>query len=360
MADGLFRYTTKSGTRWGVSLKFKGPDLIWREKTWRGFEKKADAAAFRDLRREERTKQKHFPGSAPLYTVHSYFDQWLKAYVLHQCKRSTAINYQCNLNNYVIPALGSRRLDSLKPQDMKNLLAQLQAKGLAKQTIRNIFTPIREAFDQAVSEGILPSNPTIAIKTHLRQIRDAKHHVHPLTPKQTTALLNAAKKKDAVLYVGILLGVRAGLRRGEILGLEWNAIDWTHRQATIKQARVYSQMTTTKSHQLRTVDLTQSVIDALKKIKQDPEQPLILHRLGRRISPEWLLRTFQGILVDLGLPKIRFHDLRHTYASQLIAIGASPKYIQTQLGHSSINVTFDCYGHLFKNERTVDRLEKPA
>lgn len=355
MSDGVFKYQTGRGPRWGVRLKFKDADEIWRAKTWRGFTALRDARAFCDTKRADRYRQKWFPGTPAEQTVRDYFKHWLETYAAPSCKYSTYTSYTRVLNRYLLPALGHLPLRTLSATDLKTLLTT--AHGKRRQTIRNIFTPIREGLAHAVADGLIPTNPALALGPHLRQLRDAKAQVHPFTPAQTTRLLAAATKQDPVLSAALHLGVRAGLRAGEILGLHWADLDLPHKAATIRHAHVWRRDTTTKNKQLRVVHLTPSLVAALRRLPRDPENPLALQRRGKGLSQEWLAKHYHALLEAIGLPRRRLHDLRHTYASHLIAIGASPKYIQTQMGHSTIAVTMDVYGHLYPDERTVDRLE---
>lgn len=359
MPDGVFKYKKAGKPAWGVRLKFQDDEGRWRAKTWRGFESQSDAIEYRDRQRAERYREKYFPDRPKAQTVRDYFDHWLNTYARHSCKYSTYTSYARVLNKYLLPALGHRPLSTLTAADLKTLLGSLT--GKRRQTIRNIFTPIREGLAHAVAEDRLPANPALALGPHLRQIRDPRQHVQPLTRAETAKLLAAAKRqRDPLMLLGILLGVRAGLRAGEVLGLEWPDVNLSAGEATIRHARVWRRETTTKNHQLRTVHLTPSVIQAIKAVKRHPATPVILQRGGVPVSQEWLLKNFHKVLAAAHLPKQKFHNLRHTFISQLIAIGVDPKYIQDQAGHSTIAVTFDVYGHLFPGERYVDRLEPTA
>ena len=350
MPDGLFKYKKGGAPAWGVRLKFQDDAGTWRAKTWRGFASQADAREFRDRQRAERYRVKYFPDRPQTHTVRDYFEHWLNTYARAACKFSTYVSYARVLNKYLLPTLGHRQLSSLTTTDCKTLLAALT--GKKRQTIRNIFCPIREGLRHAVAEGLIAQNPMDALAPHLKQLKAARRHVTPLTDAQIADLLARAQATDPMLHAAILLGVRAGLRRGEILGLRWADLSLTEHTASIRHATVYGAETTPKNHQLRVVDLAPSVVATLTCLPRTDPHGRVITRNGRGPSAAWLNKAFVALAHGL-----RFHDLRHTCASHLIAIGAHPKYIQAQLGHSTIAVTFDVYGHLFKNERFMDRLD---
>jgi len=327
----------------------------WRAKTWRGFTTQRDARTFCDTKRADRYRQKFFPGTQPEQTVRDYFQRWLTTYAATSRKYSTYTSYTRVLNRYLLPTLGHPPLTTLSATDLKQILAT--AHGKRRQTTRNIFTPIREGLAHAVADGLIATNPALALSPHLRQIRDHKQHVLPFTQAEVAHLLTVAAARDPRVAVAVILGCRAGLRAGEVLGLQWTDLDLPNKLATIRHARVWRRDTTTKNHQLRIVHLTTGVIQALRRLDRHATSPLVLQLNGAGVTQDWLTYHYRELLLAANLPRRRFHDLRHTYASHLIALSASPKYIQGQLGHSTIAVTFDVYGHIFPEQRFVDRLE---
>ena len=182
-----------------------------------------------------------------------------------------------------------------------------------------------------------------------------------MAPPEIQALLEAA---DARWRVIILTAVLTGLREGELLGLAWGDIDWTNRQIYVRQqytAGRFSELKTKASR--RRVDLPGELVAELRRwrLACPPGAHDLVFPNGAG-NPEThgnlLNRGFYPALRRAGLRKIRFHDLRHTYASLLIANGEHPKRIQALMGHSSINVTMDVYGHLMPGggDEVADRL----
>src|SRR5262249_19763154 len=160
------------------------------------------------------------------------------------------------------------------------------------------------------------------------------------------------------------------LRQGELIGLQWSDVDFHGGFIEVRRAIVRGQVSTTKTRKIRRVDLTPQLMDSLKQLKETrtleaamAETPVqdwgFLSPLGCRWDERNLRRAFYRVLEKANLRRVRFHDLRHTYASLLIQTTAPAKYIQEQLGHASIQVTMDVYGHLYGGEyrHFVSRLD---
>jgi integrase len=161
------------------------------------------------------------------------------------------------------------------------------------------------------------------------------------------------------------------LRLGELIGLQWGDIDFSGGFLEVRRAVVLREETDTKSHKIRRVDMSQQLQAELKRLKEvrqleamakgeTIERWVFLSPKGQRWDDRNLCRTWYQCLEQAEIRHVRFHDLRHTYVSQLIQNGAHPKYIQEQAGHSSIQVTMDTYGHLFPsvNRGWADTLDE--
>lgn len=187
--------------------------------------------------------------------------------------------------------------------------------------------------------------------------------IRVLTPAEINKFLDA--ESDMRYRALFMLAIFSGARQGELLGLKWSDIDWEKNQIHIQ--RTYNnggwyKPKSAKSN--RKIDLGPAMMTELKKWKLAcPNSDLDLvfpNDAGRVIDDSSMLRChFHPALQNASLPRIRFHDLRHTYASLLIEQGENIKYIQTQLGHSSPSITMDVYAHLMNstNQVAVSRLE---
>lgn len=166
--------------------------------------------------------------------------------------------------------------------------------------------------------------------------------------------------------------LRTGLRLGELLGLQWADVDFHGRFIEVRRNLVAGRLTTPKSGKARRVDMSQQLSETLKGLLTTRKAEVLRNGWGK--VPEWVFcnedggpldgdnlrhRVFYKLLEKAGLRRIRFHDLRHTFASLLLQQNESPTYVKEQLGHASIQVTVDIYGHLIPgaNRQAVDRLD---
>ena len=152
------------------------------------------------------------------------------------------------------------------------------------------------------------------------------------------------------------------MRRGELLGLQWGDIDFAGQFIEVRRAVVRRQLTSTKTHKIRRVDMSPQLAVALRRLKDTRSLEaslkgtamsvwVFLTPHGNRMTTEVLQKAFYTCLDAAELRHVRFHDCRHTFASLLIQQGANVKYIQQQLGHGSISITLDIYSHLFQGDQ---------
>jgi integrase len=180
--------------------------------------------------------------------------------------------------------------------------------------------------------------------------------------------LEAVLEESPDWYPIFLAAIHSGLRSGELAGLKWSDIDWNRRLITVRRIITNrGKVAPTKTNRMRTVDMSSTLFDELKDLKERQQ-----HKWGEE-APEWIFANQEGNPPDMhnlkhrhffkaldraGIRRIRFHDLRHTFASLLIANGESLAYVRDQLGHSSIALTVNTYTHLIPGSNTgaVDRL----
>jgi integrase len=310
-------------------------------------------------------------GPGPI-TFKAYATAWLANHAEQACKFSTVRIYKANLRRHVFPILGAKQLGSLNRADCRSLIAACRDKKLGPKSIANICRTLSSVLSQAVEDGRLPANPAFRLGRYYRRADQPKPEIFPLTRDEVATFLKAARQHAPREHPLFLCAVRTGMRLGELLGLQWGDVDFNGRFIEIRRNLVAGRLTTPKSGKTRRVDMSAQLTETLRTLLT-ARKAEALHK-GWGQVPEWVFcgedgkpldgdnlrhRVFYRVLAKAGLRRLRFHDLRHTYASLLIQNGESLAYVRDQLGHASIQLTVDTYGHLVPgaNRQAVDRLD---
>ncbi len=231
-------------------------------------------------------------------------------------------------------------------------------------SIRKYIITFNQVMNYAVRHKYIDHNPVRDAERPKSRGEIESHIVKPLPTDAIRALLSA--ETDQKYRMLFMLAIMSGARQGELLGLKWTDLDWNKNQVNIQRTYNKNRWFKPKSRSsYRRIDLGPAVLTALKKWKLAcPQSDLGLifpNLVGKPLCQSHMLRRhFFTALKKAGLHRIRFHDLRHTYASLLIEQGENIKYIQTQLGHSSPTMTLNVYAHLMSpvNQEAAVRLEK--
>jgi integrase len=297
--------------------------------------------------------------SADRQTVAQYLDKWLSASAKPSVKIRTYEGYESIVRVRVAPRIGRMQLAKLTPLDLQSLYSELADAGLSARSIGHTHRVLHRALDQAVKWNILARNPCHGTTAPRPQRAEMK----VLTPEQVRAFLAATVDHPAhALYT---LAVTSGMRVGELLGLQWGDVDLDAGHLTIRRALqqqnsaglVFVTPKTTKSR--RRILLSQRAIDALRAHRDRQT----FHRkqvgtewrdldlvfpgpFGGPTDPSWSRQVFYAALEAAGMPRVRFHDLRHTAATLALMQGVHPKVVSDMLGHSSVGLTLDTYSHL--------------
>jgi integrase len=364
----------KRNGAWWVFIHYRGQRKAKRV----GTKKAAELVALRIQARlaegDARPLKSVDDGPGPI-TFKAYATAWLANHAEQACKFSTVRIYKANLQRHVFPVLGAKRLGSLNRADCRSLIAACRDKGLGPKSIANICRTVSSVLSQAVEDGLLPANPAFRLGRYYRRADLPKREILPLTREEVSAFLKAARQHAPREYPLFLCAVRTGMRLGELLGLQWGDVDFNSRFIEIRRNRVAGRLTTPKSGKTRRVDMSAQLTETLRGLLTTRKAEAL--RKGQGQVPEWVFcsedggpldgdnlrhRVFYRVLAKSGLRRIRFHDLRHTFASLLIQNGESLAYVRDQLGHASIQLTVDTYGHLVPgaNRQAVDRLDDPA
>ena len=294
-------------------------------------------------------------------SLSEWLDQWLDRRMAGTVRGDTLDGYRRDLDNHVKPRLGQKQLTKITPADLKDLYAHLlehgrlsrgrdTGSGLAPATVRGIHTTLHHALKTAVEEGLLPTNP-------------ADEVTPPKLPRNPKGILNndqldalmAAIRQDPLWHDFFYTELTTGLRRGELCGLKWKDFDGETgtlkicRTIHIKKGGGLSEGDTKTYAGTRTILLPHSTAQLLRERKRaaltewifpnplKPENPT---------HPSRAYRQLKKILSEAGLPDIRFHDLRHTFATHALAGGVDAKTLSGILGHTKASFTLDTYAHV--------------
>ena len=270
--------------------------------------------------------------------------EWLE-YVKPRIKPNTYSSYKVAAINYFVPFFKSLVVNRILPSDVSRFVTRLQNKGLKPKSVNNYLLALKQLFEYCKDFSQLKDNPAKNVKL----LRVEKKEMQFLTPKQVREFLSAVNE---YYYPFFLTAVLTGMRVSEIINLMWTDIDCKRGQISIIDGK-------TKAAK-RTVFIPSKLVKILKKQKiQSKSNYVFTNKNGNKISRHDIVKEpFKRALKAAGLPNIRFHDLRHTFATLMISQGENIKFIQHQLGHGSITVTLDTYGHLLpeSNMEAVERL----
>lgn len=305
-------------------------------------------------------------------TVQQHFERWL---AVHKTKirHSTYLTYRSAVEKHILPAFGHLALRKLTAQDLDTFYARKMEEGLSSSRIAAIHTVIYMALQQAVRWQLIVRN----VSQDASLPRDTQpHERQTLTPEQAQKLLDAAK--DHRLEAMLTLALATGMRRGELLALRWRDIDFKNKSLYIQRSvsrlpgghRVSEPKTASGK---RRITLPPFVVEALQqhrlrqletKLKAGPaweEHDLVFCNIyGRFLNSASLYDLFTSLVEKAGLPHMRFHDLRHSAATILLAMGVPVKVIQELLGHSSITITLNVYGHVLPSmqDEAMNKMER--
>ncbi len=293
-------------------------------------------------------------------TVAAHFENWL-ASVRQSLAPMTVAKYEILARVHILPQFGKTKLNKLKPGQIQAFLNGKLDEGLAPASVVSLRGLFSSAMRQAVDWDLIRSNPVARTKNPKMERREFSS----LSPEQMAALLEAARPTP--LYALIAVGLGLGLRISEALGLCWKELHAENRTAFVRQQLQwvngkYVLRDLKSKTSRRVVPMPEFVIEALEeqRLKQaiepyanepNPESAawgLVFRSqlTGGPLDRNNVNRDLQRLLAKSGLPKLRYHDLRHTFASQHLAFGTPLQVARDLLGHSTVTTTSDLYGHL--------------
>ncbi len=343
------RVRKKDGS-WYVFITHKGK---------RKAKKIGDRKTAEELARQLRAKLA--AGAFPLErqgpTLKEQAERWLATYARVHCEESTVENYELAFRKHILPVLGQKRLRDITRQDLQTLVADKVNAGLSRPYIRGTIAPLRELLNHAIEDGLIDRNPALGLARFSKKAEAQKAPANVLSAEEEARLLETAKQHNPRWYPLFLAALRTGMRQGELRALLWEQIDFEAGYITVNRSVSRGKVVPTKSGRIRRIPLSPVLAATLRELKDlrlaeatyrgQPLSPIVLcTRNGRHLDPRTILDALYRCLERAGLRRVRFHDLRHTFATRLIANGTSLAYVRDLLGHSSIQITVDTYGHL--------------
>lgn len=331
----------------------------WREypggpQKYKQFTRKVDAEAHLVKQQHDLMTGAYVTPDKAKTTVEAYATAWLER-MRPTWRTSTAEMVALSLNKHAIPVLGKRPLGSVKRADVEAFAAGL---GLKASTVRTIHQHLGQMFAAAVEDGLIARNP--AAKARLPKVEPSKSQP---VPAEVVELITAGLPDW--LRVAVPLGVGVGLRQSEMSGLTVDRVDFLRRTLRVDRqlARdggdevTFAPPKTASS--ARTVPLAGFVVDALAAhLAAHPAgtQGLVVHHPdGRPVDANRFGNRWRAAVTAAGVPGLRYHDLRHTFASTLLSRGVSVKAVADWLGHASPTITLTTYAHLMPADEEVAR-----
>jgi integrase len=304
-------------------------------------------------------------------TFSGFVGAWKEKYASKQLAPSTFETYITLLENQILPTFGHKRMDQINTMQILNFLEMLSKDGmrsdgktgqLSSATIQFYHRILKNIFSRAVDWKVIKENPVASIKKPKVESKKAKVY----TEEQVSTLMNHIVNEDPKWQMIITIAITTGMRRGEILALEWDNVDLERGKIHIQQSLTYTKgkgyifKEPKTKNSIRTISLAPSVTEQLRQYKLNKNKEKL--RLGDKwngkerfllfttwdgepMYPSSISSWWKKRLKKYGLPPITFHELRHTSATLLINEGVHMKTISARLGHSKIGITMDLYGH---------------
>ena len=293
------------------------------------------------------------------YTVGEWLRLWYELYAKPNIRPTTADSYHRGIESHVIPRIGSIKLKQLTSRDIQKMYKDLQENGrlrkskkqqngLSNATVRGIHMMLHNALDRAVKERLILRNPTEDCIIPKIQ----KQEMKILNPEDMKAYLEAADKRGVLPM--FYLELVTGIRKGELTALLWSDLDEEKRTISVsKQAVGDRNRNVTISrpkteNSVRKISIPQSAVELLQQEREKhPENPWMFPspRTGEMYHPDSIAKLHEKILKDTGLEHIRFHDLRHTFATIALQNGVDVKTVSSMLGHYDAGFTLRTYTH---------------
>jgi integrase len=300
-------------------------------------------------------------------TVAGFLEDWVENTVRPARRENTYVSYEKTCRLHIIPRIGHLRLADLRPSNVQALYAELERSRVGARTRSYVHAVLKTALRRALKWGYIASNPCDAVD----RPRAERRKMRTWTTEQARAFLAAAEQDR--LHAMYVLAIVTGLRQGELFGLHWSDFDpdlssvFVQRALVQSAGKVYDDEVKTPAGRRR-IDLPPVAIAALRRHRERMRADglgdvarVFCNRLGGPLRISNLYRRdFVPLIERAGVPRVTFHEMRHTCATLLLAAGEHPKVVQERLGHSRIAVTLDTYSHVLPSMQHAASIKMQA
>ncbi len=361
----------KRGEKWSYYFSYK-QDGTYKKKEKGGFRTKKEAeTALRDVL--QLYEKQSFIHNHQSYTVEEFYYYWKENVGINHLRHNTLQLYQQYFDKHIKNELGSVPIDKISPTNLQKYFSNKQ-KELGKSAIRTLRNVWSAVFKLAQKQNIIAINPLKQIEVSFQR---AEHKVTSINRDVMLSFMEYIRDTD--YYLPFYIATQTGLRRGEVLGLTWDNIDFENKKLTVNKALVKLKksdlklMETKTSSSKRTILMTQSLVDILKEAKAikgekrkhygeyyySGEDFVCSREDGYPIRPDSLSNQILRLSESFGA-NITFHMTRHTHATNLLESDINIKVIQNRLGHSNIATTLDIYSHVTEQmeEESIAKFEE--
>jgi integrase len=313
------------------------------------------------------------PKSATAPTFGEVAQRWAE-YVKATRRESTHERYAQVMRRDILPAFKKRIVDQITRGDVRDFLVGRMQKGQGKGTVMIQRDVMSGVFNFAVDEELVKANPVrgISKSLHLARQKEAVEEMDAYNKEEIALFLETCRQHCPEYYALFFMAARTGMRIGEVIAVQWGDVDFN--SAFIRVCRAYRRgvFSAPKNGKARRVDMSVQLMDVLRDHERKQKRlalkrgwgavpDLVSHRNGVVIEQNYIRRQYKRVLKKAGLRELKLHALRHSFASQLLSMGESPVYVQRQLGHHSIQITCDIYGHWIRpqdvGETAVNKLD---
>lgn len=299
------------------------------------------------------------------HTVATWLKMWYELYAKPNVRTATANRYQLIIETYTVPRIGNIKLKKLTTRHLQKLYKELlengrihigknQSNGLSTTTVRSVHLMLHAALDRAVKEQLIPRNPCEDCVVPKPRKLDMK----VLSLEQMGAYLEAAQRRD--LLPMFYLELVSGLQKGELVALRWDDLDIPSKTISVSRQYVRNpdgslELTRPKTeNSVRLVSIPQTAVDLLiQEHEKHPDNPYLFPSplTGEMYHPDSVVNLHKKILKDAGLEHLRFHDLRHTFATTALQNGVDVKTVSSMLGHFDAGFTLRTYTHATRQKQ---------